>query len=163
MRTHRKQHPGIRARHRTPCRTFEGDDCNCSPAWEAWVFHKRTGTKLRKTFPTLAAAKSWRQDALPAIRKGSMAAPSRLTLREAAEDWLGRIERGDVLSRRTRRASRRRGPTATWGTVARPSATVTATRFAANSSPTPASSTPTSAARRRRLSGYGSKKAPTRA
>jgi hypothetical protein len=29
-----------------------------------------------------------------------MAAPSRLTLREAAHDWLARIERGDVMSRR---------------------------------------------------------------
>jgi integrase len=34
------------------------------------------------------------------MRKGTMAAPSRLTLREAAEQWLTAIERGDVLSRR---------------------------------------------------------------
>ena len=64
------------------------------------MFDKRTGRKIRKTFPTFAAAKSWRQDALPAVRKGAMAAPSRLTLREASEQWLAGIERGDVLSRR---------------------------------------------------------------
>jgi integrase len=94
------RHPGIRVRHSRRCREHDGGNCNCKPAHEAWVFDKRTETKIRKTFPTLAAAKSWRQDALPAVRKGAMAAPSKFTVREAAEDWLALIERGDVLSRR---------------------------------------------------------------
>jgi hypothetical protein len=96
----RSRHPRIRVRHRNGCADFDGGNCNCKPAFEAWVFDKRTERKIRKTFPTLAAAKSWRQDALPAMRKRTMAAPSRLTLREAAEQWCTAIERGEVLSRK---------------------------------------------------------------
>ena len=50
-----------------------------------------TGKKIRKTFPTLAAAKGWRADAMSAIRKGALHAQSRQTVRDAAEEHLWQI------------------------------------------------------------------------
>jgi hypothetical protein len=37
-------------------------------SWEAWVYDRRDGKKIRKTFPTQAAAKSWPSDAVGAQR-----------------------------------------------------------------------------------------------
>lgn len=43
-------------------------------SYRASVFDRREGRKIRKTFPTLAAAKAWRADALTAVRAGRMRA-----------------------------------------------------------------------------------------
>ncbi len=56
--------------------------------YEAFVYSKRDHKKIRKTFPTQAAAKAWREDAKPAVRKNAMRAPTSTTLREAADAWL---------------------------------------------------------------------------
>lgn len=48
---------GIRTRHGRSCRTREGGRCNCRPSYEAWVYSKRDGKKIRKTFENLAEAK----------------------------------------------------------------------------------------------------------
>jgi hypothetical protein len=85
----RKRTPtGIRARHSKTCDSAQRRECSCSPSWEAWVFLPRDKKKVRKTFPTQAAAKAWRADAQVALRKGMLRAPSNVTLREAAESWL---------------------------------------------------------------------------
>jgi integrase len=76
--------PGIRAR---------GD------SYEAWVYDCRAKRKLYKTFPTLAAAKGWRADATSAVRKGTLTAPTRQTLEEAAEKWLAGATRDTILTR----------------------------------------------------------------
>ena len=34
-------------------------------SWEAWVYDSRSGKKIRKSFPTHAAAKAWRREAPP--------------------------------------------------------------------------------------------------
>jgi integrase len=68
-------------------------------SWEAWVYDQRTGRKIYRTWPTLAAAKGWRADATSAVRKGTLTAPTRQTLEEAAEKWLGGAKRGTVLTR----------------------------------------------------------------
>ncbi len=83
-----KTHPGITTRHRKPCRSREGGRCNCRPSYEAWVFSKRDGRKIRRTFSDLAEAKSWRSDAQGAVRKRTMRAPSKTTLEEAGKVWL---------------------------------------------------------------------------
>ena len=94
-----KRNPtGIRVRHSRTCGTPD-KRCNCRPSYEASVFSQRDGRKIRKTFPTLAAARSWRADANVALRKGQMRAPSRITLREAAEAWLLSAEDGSVRTR----------------------------------------------------------------
>jgi integrase len=71
-------------------------------SWEAWVYDQRTGRKIYKTWPTLAAAKSWRADATSGLRKGTFRAPTQTTLRAAAEAWLEAIKRGEVLARSRR-------------------------------------------------------------
>ena len=58
-----KQPTGIRARHSRACTAPTGGRCTCRPSYEAFVFSKRDRRKVRKSFPTLAAAKAWRADA----------------------------------------------------------------------------------------------------
>ena len=63
---------GIRVRHSRSCRSRGDGGCNCRPSYEAHVYLRRENKKVRKTFPTLAAAKSWRADAKTAADKGRM-------------------------------------------------------------------------------------------
>jgi integrase len=67
--------------------------------YRASVWSARDGKRIRKTFPTLAAAKAWRQDAQVALRRGEMRAPINMTLEEAAERWLEGARRGAVRAR----------------------------------------------------------------
>src|SRR5690349_18476596 len=99
----RKLPTGIEARHSRSCRSRSGATCNCSPTFRAWVWDRRgqrvskdgtvaQGVLVHKAFPTLAAAKQWRADALSAQGRGKSVAPSKRTLREAAEEWLAGAE-----------------------------------------------------------------------
>jgi hypothetical protein len=90
---------GIRARHARTCRSREGERCSCRPSWEAFVFLKREGRKLRKTFPTLAAAKAWRADAITAANRGRLRAPTQMTVRAAAESFLVGARDGSIPTR----------------------------------------------------------------
>jgi integrase len=62
---------GIRQRHGNGCK---GGRCTCP--WEAFVYSKRDHKKIRKTFPTKAAGKAWRDDANTAIRNKTLRAPT---------------------------------------------------------------------------------------
>ncbi|MGI8802475.1 MAG: site-specific integrase [Solirubrobacteraceae bacterium] len=95
----KRQQTGIRARHSRTCATSSGGGCNCRPAWEASVYLRREGKKVRKTFATLAEARSWRHDAGAAAGKGALRAPSRLTLDRAAGDWLAGATSGAIRNR----------------------------------------------------------------
>jgi len=99
----KRRTPGIDVRHSRSCALQHGGGgCTCVPSARAWVFDKRSGTKIRKTFSgkgAYSAAKAWRHDALSAISRRTLAPRTKLTLREAAETWLDAIERGEVLSR----------------------------------------------------------------
>jgi integrase len=90
---------GIRTRHSRACRSRDGARCNCTPSYEAWVFLRREGAKTRKTFPTLAAAKSWRADALRAADRGELKAPTVLTVRDAASELLSGMRDGSIPTR----------------------------------------------------------------
>jgi integrase len=90
---------GITVRHARACAK---DPCNCKPTFKAWAYDKRSGKKLTKTFPTQAAAKSWRVDALAALKKGVMSAPTRVTLWQAAEAWLEAAKSGQIRTRSRR-------------------------------------------------------------
>ena len=74
---------GIRQRHGRNCR---GGRCQCS--WEAFVYSKRDGKKIRKTFATQQAAKGCRQESSVAVRKMLMRAPTAITVAQAADAWL---------------------------------------------------------------------------
>jgi hypothetical protein len=54
---------GIQVRHSRSCTSRVGAKCSCEPSYQAHVWSKRDGKRIRKTFPTLAAARSWRTDA----------------------------------------------------------------------------------------------------
>ena len=68
-------------------------------SYEASVYLKREGRKLRRTFPTLAAAKAWRAEAVTAANKGGLRAPQPTTLREAWEDWYEGARAGAIRNR----------------------------------------------------------------
>ena len=85
---------GIRQRHGTNCR---GGRCQCS--WEAFVYSKRDGKKIRKTFPTQAAASAWRQESTVAVRRMLMRAPTALTVAQAVETWLQGAREGWIRNR----------------------------------------------------------------
>lgn len=92
---------GVRVRHGRGCPKAADSDarCRCTPSYEAFVFDAREGRKIRKTFPTLAAARGWRSDALGAVRKGTMTATTTSTLRAAAEAWLAGARDGSIRTR----------------------------------------------------------------
>lgn len=85
---------GVRQRHHSKC---NGGRCECS--WEAFVYSKRDRKKLRKTFPTQAAAREWRMDASVAVRKQLLRAPTTITVEQAGEAWLDGARRGLIRTR----------------------------------------------------------------
>ena len=91
----------MRARHARSCPTSTDRDaaCKCTPSYRAEVYDPRARTKIRKTFPTLAAAKAWRIDKLGAVRRGEIRATAPVTLREAAREWLEGAKGGSVRTR----------------------------------------------------------------
>jgi integrase len=90
---------GIRTRHSRTCNATEGGRCNCTPTYEAWVYSKRDGKKIRKSFPTYAAAKTWRRDAGKLVADKKLRAPASTTLKQEAENWLELVRNGAVHSR----------------------------------------------------------------
>jgi integrase len=90
---------GIETRHERRCHSAEGRRCNCSASFRASVWSPRDGRLIRKTFPTKAAAKSWRHDALAALTKGELRTQTRQPLREAAEAWLADVRSGQIRNR----------------------------------------------------------------
>ncbi len=90
---------GIRPRHTRTCRSRDGGRCNCDPSYEASVYSKRDGKKIRRTFPSLQAARSWRHDASTQVGKGMMRTPSRLSLAQVAETWLAGAGDGSIRNR----------------------------------------------------------------
>lgn len=90
---------GIRARHARKCRSHDDGNCTCRPTYEAWVFSARDQRKIRKSFPTLVAAKVWRAEAATQLRRGTLRAPTRQTLDEAAALFIEGLDRGTILAR----------------------------------------------------------------
>lgn len=91
---------GVDTRHARSCRSRGGGGrCNCTPTYQAHVFDNRSGKRIRKTFPSKAAARTWRQDALVALRTGKLTASRKLSVRQAAEGWLAAAEAGVVTNR----------------------------------------------------------------
>ena len=100
---------GIQVRHTRSCRTQDGGACNCKPSYRAWVWDARSKSRIFKTFKNQAEAKSWRGDSATALRKGTMSAPSKTTVREAGEALIEGMRSGAVRTRK--------------GTIYKPSAT----------------------------------------
>lgn len=95
--------PGITRRHSRVCASRTGARCNCEPSFEAWVWSKRDGKKIRKTFSgkgALTAAKNWRSDSTRAVRLKKLRAPTTKTVREAVEEFLQGAESGGIRNKR---------------------------------------------------------------
>jgi integrase len=90
---------GIRKRHSKRCRSRAGGRCNCDAGWEASVYSKRDGKKIRKVFAREGEARSWRADALSAIAKGGLRAPTPTTVEQAWEAWSGGAKAGTIRNR----------------------------------------------------------------
>jgi hypothetical protein len=95
----RRQHEGIEVRHQRRCRSRDGNDCSCTPTYQAQVWSPLDRRPIRKTFATVAEAKAWRQESQVALRKGTLRAPSPTSLTEAAEQWLAAVEAGVIRTR----------------------------------------------------------------
>ena len=88
---------GIEERHARGCAR---DPCTCTPTWRAHLFDKRTGKRVRRTFPTKTAAKLWRQDAAVALRRGTMTPSAGTpTVAAALDDLIGGMRSGRILNR----------------------------------------------------------------
>src|SRR6266542_874885 len=100
MRSKRNAPQGIRIRHARSCPAVSDDErCKCSPSYEAFVYDARARRKLRKSFPTLAAARTWRADAGSSVRRSALRAPSTMTLRQAWDAWQAGAEDGTIRNR----------------------------------------------------------------
>jgi integrase len=97
--TTRRLPAGIRLRHARACRSVGGGRCSCSPGYQVRVWSARDGRDVVKSFPTLAAAKSWQQDTASQIRTGRFRAPTATTVRAAADELLAGMESGAIRNR----------------------------------------------------------------
>ncbi len=88
-------HTGIYQAHRKSC--ARKGKCRCP--YQAAVYSKADGRLIRKHFPALGPAKTWREDALVALRQKRMRAPARTTVAEAAESLVAGMEDGSVYDR----------------------------------------------------------------
>ncbi len=95
----KRRNEGIAVRHARTCPARTDGRCRCSPSYQAQIWSSRDGGRITKTFPTLAAAKSWRHDAAVALRRGTLRAAASPTLRAAAEEWLESAQAGLVRNR----------------------------------------------------------------
>lgn len=94
-----KKPTGIYVKHASACEFSTGGRCTCKPKYQAAVWSARERRRIRRHFDTLSEAKAWRDEMLVGLRRGTVKAPTRVTLREAAEEWLAGAEAGTILAR----------------------------------------------------------------
>ena len=94
-----KPTPGIEVRHARGCGAVNGSRCSCAPTYRATVFDKRTGRRMRRTFPNVSAAKRWREDAIVALRRGELRAEQTPRVSDALGELLEAMRDGIALTR----------------------------------------------------------------
>ncbi|HMO01020.1 MAG TPA: tyrosine-type recombinase/integrase, partial [Miltoncostaeaceae bacterium] len=90
---------GIEVRHQRDCASRQGRRCGCRPSYRAAVWSAREGREIKRSFPTMAAARSWRAEAVTAIRRGTLTAERQVTLRQAAETLIDGMAGGTIRNR----------------------------------------------------------------
>lgn len=93
------RHPGIAVRHRKRCASHHQRACSCRPSYQAQVWSPRDDTPIRRSFPTLAAARAWRAEAQVAVRRGQLGLGSQLTVRDAAQAFIAGAWAGTIRNR----------------------------------------------------------------
>jgi hypothetical protein len=91
---------GIVVRHSRGCATHRDGACDCRPGYQAQVFSQRDRKTIRKTFRNISDARAWRAEAHSALRLGTLRAPTRTTVAEAAAEWLS-AARAEVIRTRS--------------------------------------------------------------
>src|SRR5215210_4742361 len=91
--------PGLQECHSRSCAIGDSGRCNCKPSYQAWVRDPRSGQRMSHRCASKAEAKAWREDHLVGLRKGTVRAPTRTTLAEAAEGWLEGVKAGTIRNR----------------------------------------------------------------
>lgn len=86
-------------RHQRHCACRAGGGCDCTPTFQAQAWSARDRRPVRRTFRTLVEAKAWRAQAQVELRRGTMRAPTKTTLAEAAEEWLKGAAAGVIRTR----------------------------------------------------------------
>jgi integrase len=97
-----KRVTGIEPRHARSCPAKGWDAesvCNCAPTFQASVFIAREGKLVRKTFSSIAAAKSWRADSMQSVKRGTLNAPTRQTVNAAADALIEGMRDGTIRNR----------------------------------------------------------------
>jgi integrase len=96
-----KPTPGIRRLHRDGCPAIKNRErrCRCDRGYEASVWDRTTRRKIRRLFPTEAAAKAWRSDAQHGIRRGTVRAGGPVTVNDAADELIEGMRSGSVRNR----------------------------------------------------------------
>jgi integrase len=92
---------GVRRTHSRGCPARASNDrrCDCKGGYEATVWDRASGSRIRKTLPTLAAARAWRSDAEHGVRRGTLRASGPVTVNEGADDLIEGMESGAVRTR----------------------------------------------------------------
>jgi integrase len=96
---------GIEPRHARSCGGRGWDEaglCECKPGFQAAASDRRSSKVIRKTFPTLQAAKNWRNEASVAIKKGELRASTGLTFNIAADAFVAGMKDGSIRNRNRR-------------------------------------------------------------
>jgi integrase len=89
----------IKKRHSKNCSAKRGKRCSCNGGYRAEVYSPRDKKKIRKTFTHRADAQSWAADVKRGVDLGTLRAPTKRTLGEAAGAWLAGAEAGTIRNR----------------------------------------------------------------
>jgi integrase len=89
----------IKKRHSGNCPAKRGKRCSCNGGYRAEVYSPRDKKKIRKTFAHRADAQSWAAEVKREVDHGTLRAPTRRTLGEAANAWLAGAEAGTIRNR----------------------------------------------------------------
>ena len=93
---------GIEPRHVRACASHKrngGGRCNCKPTYQAQVWDRTAGKTIKRTFPTVTAARQWREDANVAMRAGKLSAHRGPTLNRALDGWIELLRAGGERTR----------------------------------------------------------------
>src|SRR4051794_22282188 len=101
MQSKRTTRAGISVRHARICPAHDDREarCRCKPTYQAQVWSAVDGKRITRTFPTHAAAKSWRQDAVVGLRLGTLTADRAPTVREAGDEYIELARAGVARTR----------------------------------------------------------------
>ncbi|HEX7278002.1 MAG TPA: site-specific integrase [Solirubrobacterales bacterium] len=89
----------IKKRHSRNCPARRGKRCSCKGGYRAEIYSPRDKKKIRKTFAHKGDAQSWAADVKRGVDHGTLRAPTKRTLGEAAAAWLAGAEAGTIRNR----------------------------------------------------------------